>query len=208
MGLEEAAGHEERSFFNSVSRRGGEGALQRNFDFRGFESERARLALISDAPIPVDHIETVRPGSVRAFSGVSEVVNQRRDFDGKLRNTSLSHGAPLPQAFVAADGNFFFEVRFFLPGIDGVSFLDIDHEKLSARLVLLEKLVERRDLPAERRSSVAAEDQDDGFLFAEGGKLDEGFLVTGGKQEVGRAVPSVRQARPGALGTARPTFAI
>src|SRR5207245_1846706 len=75
LGMEEAAGNEERSFFNSVSRHGGEDPLQRDFDFRGFESERARLALISDATILVDHIETVRPSRVRAFSGVSEVVN-------------------------------------------------------------------------------------------------------------------------------------
>src|SRR2546422_11130491 len=114
-----------------------------------------------------------------------------------LFRSSRSRGASLTQAFMAADGNFFFEVRFFLPGVDRVSFLDIDHEKLSARLVLLEKLVERRDLPAERRSSVAAEDQDDGFLFAEGGKLDEGFLVTGGKQEVGRVVPNLQAAPAG-----------
>src|SRR5207245_7255417 len=133
--MEEAAGHEERSFFNSVSRRGGEGPLQRNFDFRGFESERARLALISDAPIPVDHIETVRPGSVRAFSGVSEVVNQGRDFDGKLRNTSLSHGAPLPQALVAAEGNFSFEIHFSLPGSAILSVLCLCQERLTARLV-------------------------------------------------------------------------
>jgi hypothetical protein len=45
-------------------------------------------------------------------------------------------------------------------------FLDIDHVKRDAILIFLVKLIERGNLPAKRRSSVAAKDENDGLLAA------------------------------------------
>ena len=48
-----------------------------------------------------------------------------------------------------------------------MSFADIDDKKPYAILVLLIEIVERGNLPAKWRSSVAPENQDDGLLSTE-----------------------------------------
>jgi hypothetical protein len=48
-----------------------------------------------------------------------------------------------------------------------VRLLDVDDEELGVAAVLLVEPIERGNLPAERRSGVAAEDQHDGALAAE-----------------------------------------
>jgi len=56
-------------------------------------------------------------------------------------------------------------------------FSDVDHEKSHAVPILIVKLVEGGNLPPERRSGVAAENQDDGLLFVQGRKLHTLGLV-------------------------------
>ena len=48
-----------------------------------------------------------------------------------------------------------------MPEVDGVGFLDINHVERGALFVFLVEAIELGNLPAKRRSTVAAEDQYD-----------------------------------------------
>jgi len=54
---------------------------------------------------------------------------------------------------------------------------DVDHQESDAAAVLLVELVEGGNLPPERRSSVAAENEDDGLGLVDLGELDPGPVV-------------------------------
>ena len=79
-------------------------------------------------------------------------------------------------------------------------FLNINNVKRNTIFVLPVEPVERGNLPAKRRSSVAAEDKYDGLLVAERTQTDTGLLVERAQSEVvsrpaGSKRPSSR-ARP------------
>ena len=59
------------------------------------------------------------------------------------------------------------DVAGHLPHVAGMSFLDVDHEKRDAVFVLLIHLVERGNLPAKWRSSVAPKNQNHRAVTAE-----------------------------------------
>jgi hypothetical protein len=86
-----------------------------------------------------------------------------------------------------------------LPEVAGVSFVNVDDEEGDAVAVLLVELVERGNLPAKRRSSIAAEDEDDGLLAAEGGEGYGFGMVEKREGEVGGFVANLEMAGAGLL---------
>ena len=76
-------------------------------------------------------------------------------------------------------------------------FFDVNGVEGDAILVLLVKLVERGNLPAKRRSCVAAEDQDDRTVAAERAELNIGPVVERRKPEIRRRVAHVHYSGAG-----------
>src|SRR5437762_6319203 len=140
--------------------------LQRLSDFVGLEAVRAGLALVSDAPLGVYDVQPVGPAGVCNFGRVVDVVNQGRDLNGKLGHASLGGGAALGFRLGARDKNSGLDVIVFRPGVNRVRLHDVNHEERRAVLILPVKFVERGNLPAKGRSSVAAENENHGALAA------------------------------------------
>ena len=125
------------------------------------ESERARLALVNNAAIAADDIQTVRPAGVCLFGGILNAVKQSRHFQVQVSDAGAGDGAALLVGSGAAEEDVLPDIGLHLPEIGGVRLLDVHDIKSGAILVLLVKLVERGSLPAEWRSSVAAENKHD-----------------------------------------------
>jgi hypothetical protein len=73
-----------------------------------------------------------------------------------------------------------------------VGFHDVHHEESRLTLVLFIELVERGNLPAERRSGVAAENQNDRPVPAKRGKSNPRRPIGSGEAEVRRKVTHVQ----------------
>ena len=78
-----------------------------------------------------------------------------------------------------------------------MSFQDVDGVKGDFVFVLIVELVEGRNLPPEGRSGVAAEDEDDRLLAAEGTELNMSRLVEGGESEVGSHITGLNRTSAG-----------
>ena len=176
---------------------GGNDALECGGHLVGLESVGARLALVSDATVGANHVEPVGPACVRGLGRVLQVVNDGGNLEAQLGHAGVGHGATFVQALLAGDGDFFFDVVLILPRVDGMGFLDIDDVEGRLILVLLVELVERGNLPAERWSGVASEDEHYRLVTAKGGELDARLFVVGRKLEAWRRVTHLEPSRAG-----------
>jgi hypothetical protein len=79
-------------------------------------------------------------------------------------------------------------IALHLPNIGWMRFGDVDHVESDAIFVLLVELVERGNLPAKWRSSVAAEDQHHGLRAAEGRHSHIARTIEQGKREIRREI--------------------
>ncbi len=125
------------------------------------EPEGTRLALVGDATIRIDQVNTVGPAGVSLFGRVVELVQNSGKLDSQFAHASASDESSLVFILGAGKNNVVADVAFHLPHVAGVRFDDVDSQKGYVVAVLLVKLVEGGNLPPEGRSSVAAKDQDD-----------------------------------------------
>jgi len=149
---------------------GGQDLLEDYFHFGRFESKRSGLALVGDAAIAVDHVEAVRPRGVGLFRGVLEIVDDGGNPQRQLGGANSFHLAAFGKGLGTCHRNLIFLVGFSFPGVNGVGFQNIDHIECRAVFVFIVELVERGNLPAERRSGVTPENQHHRPLPAEGSK--------------------------------------
>jgi len=152
-------------------------ATQRGFQLLGFKSERPWPALVSNASICVDQVNAVWPACVGSFRGVLESVDYSGKFDSQLAHTSSSHQGTLLEIFRTGEDNFVADVAFHLPNVTGMRFKNVHGKEGNTIAVLFVKFVERRNLPPEWRSSVAAEYQHDRLLRVQCRKLHGARLV-------------------------------
>ena len=90
------------------------------------------------------------------------------------------------------------DVGVHLPEVGWVGFLDIDDVETGTIPVGIVELVERGNLPAKWRSSVAAENEDDGFSAEFGGKFYDGLVGDGGQFKIRRGVADLQGSGAGA----------
>ena len=143
--------------------------LLRKNSFQGF-AHRIRLepkgscgAFEGDVSVAVDDVEPVGPARISHLGGIAELVDESREFDTQLRHAEPCKVYALIVALGTGENDFVLLIGLELPEVAGVRLLDIDREKLGAVLVLFVELVERGNLPAKWRSSVAPENEHDGF---------------------------------------------
>jgi hypothetical protein len=106
----------------------------------------------------------------------------------QIPDTALGDTAPFLQAFRRREDHVVSHIGTHLPDVAGVRLLDVDDVECDAVLVLPVKPVERGNLPAEWRSSIAAEDEDDGLPPAERTQTDLGFLIQRAQMEITRHI--------------------
>lgn len=144
-------------------------------------------AFEGDAALFVDDVEPVRPGGIGLFRCVFDVVEECGDFDFQTADAGVGHGLTLRVRLRVGVNDALFLVDGELPAIARMRLLDVDDEELRAVFVLLVETVEGRNLPPEWRSSVTAEDEDDGAAgeLAQG---DSSGLIVPGEVEAGRGI--------------------
>jgi hypothetical protein len=125
------------------------------------EAEGPWLALVRHVAGGVDQVKAVRPSRVRLFCGVAEFIEHGRNIDSELTDA----GARDETAFVFApwtrEDDIVFNVALHLPDVAGVRLGDVNHQECDLLSILLIELIEGRNLPPKRRSSVTSEYQDD-----------------------------------------------
>ena len=123
------------------------------------EAKRASLALKRNAPAAVDQIEAIRPASVCSLHSIIQAIHERGKLDFQASYTGARYRYALGHVARAAKEHLIPDVALHLPDIRGMGLKDVDRIEIDLSLVLLRKLVQGGNLPPERRSSVAAEDE-------------------------------------------------
>ena len=109
----------------------------------------------------VDQVDALRPSRVSAFGLVVESIDYRRKLDAQLADAGSRDLAAFLIIFRTCEKDFVLEVALRLPDIGGMRLCDVDNQERDLLPVLIVELVERGNLPPERRSSIAAEKQHD-----------------------------------------------
>jgi hypothetical protein len=173
-------------------------ALQRDFQFLGFESERPGLAFVGYPAISIDHVDPIGPRGVSLFGGVAEFVEHSRDLDAKLAHAGTRNRSAFVFAVWAGENDVVFNIALHLPDVAGMCLGDIDDEEGGLFSVLLVEFVEGGNLPPERRSSVTAEDKHDRLMLrGQGRELNGCALIELGQRKVGSLVTNLQSAGAG-----------
>lgn len=149
------------------------------------KAEGAGLAFMADEALAIDEVEAIGPAGVGALDGVMAVIEEGRQFDLEVAHTGGGDVRALLFVLRVGEEDFLADVDGELPAVGGVGFLDVDDVEVDAIAVLAIELVEGGNLPPEGRSSIAAEDEDNGFGGELGRESDAAFAVVGFEQEVG-----------------------
>ena len=131
------------------------------FQFLWLEPKRSGLALINHAVVSVDQVDALRPSGVSALGLVVESIDHRRKLDAQLPYASSRDLAAFLIVFRACKKNLVLQVALRLPDVGGMRLCDVDNQERDLLPVLIVELIERGNLPPERRSSIAAEKQHD-----------------------------------------------
>ena len=148
-----------------------------------------------DSLIRSDDVQTVWPSRIGALNTILYAVDQRRNLDRQAQNTlgrdigALGIG---PGRFVE---NFVLDIRGKLPQISRMRFFNVDHVEMCDVAVLLVNTIELGNSRAERRSSVASENQNDRLLACDSRKLDHIIAMERRQFEVGRNIARLQGTR-------------
>ena len=164
-------------------------------EFRGVEAEGSGKALVGDIAVAIDEEQAVRPAGVIFLDGVIEAIDQGGDFDAELAHTRGGEAGALSlHRRRAFEEDAVTDVGGRLPQVSGMRFLDIDDEEGGIGAVFLVEAIELGNLPAEWRSSIAAEDEDDGALATECAQLNGLVTLPQGQGEVRGGIADIEVA--------------
>jgi hypothetical protein len=150
----------------AVSFSRGEGPRECRFQLVRLKSKGARLALVRNAALRVDQIDPVRPAGVGLFRRIAKLVEHSRKLYPKFPYASPGNECAIFFSFRTGKNNLVFNIALHLPNIAGMRFGNVHNQERHAPAILLVKLIEGRNLPPERRSSVAPKYQNHGLLLA------------------------------------------
>jgi hypothetical protein len=131
--------------------------------FVSLEAEWAGLAFVSNPAAAIDQVHAVGPGGICRFGSVSKFIEYRGKLDPELTHTSTRNLRPFIFILRTGKHDMVADVAFHLPDVAGMRLEDIDDKKRDPAAVLVVKLVQGRNLPPERRSSVTAKNEYDGL---------------------------------------------
>ena len=131
----------------------------------------ASVVIAGDADALDEALAAIEAGGVRvrrvavdyaSHTGHVEAIHDRRQFDPKFRHAHLGKRGALAEILGALVDHLVLDVRRQLPRIVRVRLADVDDEERGCVAVLRVEIVQGGNLPPERRSGVAAEDQHHG----------------------------------------------
>jgi len=123
------------------------------------KAEGPGLALVQNTTIRPDQIESIRPSGIGGFDLVIEAIDHRRKFDAEFSHAGAGDRSAFGLVLGTSEENLIADITLHLPYIGGVGLKNVDRVKVDFALVLLRQFVQGGNLPPERRSSIAAEDQ-------------------------------------------------
>jgi hypothetical protein len=121
--------------------------------------KRTYSSAIGDVPTFVDDVNPFRPRGVSAVGGVAHIIDPKGQ--GKLESFGevIRDGHALFQLFWLRITNIIFYVGFHLPFVGRMRLAHVDGQKIRVILVVVIDLNDVANLAAKRRSSKAAEHQ-------------------------------------------------
>ena len=143
-----------------------------------------------------DQIDAVRPARISLFGRIAKLVEHSWKLNPKFPYASPSDEGAIFFSFRAGKDNLVFDIALHLPNVAGMRFGNVNNEESNAPAILLVKLIEGRNLPPERRSGVAAENQNHRLPLVQHGELNSLTFVQLEQREVGRLISDLK--RPGA----------
>jgi hypothetical protein len=151
--------------------------FQRGAQLLRLEAKRARLALVDDAPLHVDQVNPIGPACVRLLGRVLKSIHQSGKLYPQLAHAGTGHLRALIEILRAGEDDLILYIALHLPHVAGMRFQNVDRKERDFIAVLVVKLVEGRNLPPERRSSIAAKYQHHRLLRRERRQLNGLALV-------------------------------
>ena len=163
------------------------------------KTERPGLTLIANTSVGADQVKPIRPARIVLFDAVLHRIEQRRKCNVKIANARTRHLLALRVCSRVPENDPILDIAPHLPHVTGVSFGNINHVECDAILVPLVKLVERGNLPAKGRSSIAAEDQYHRTNASMRTKLNRPRAIHQRQAKVRRTVTGTKMSLPGVL---------
>jgi hypothetical protein len=114
----------------------------------------------------IKYIYPVGPAGIGSFGRIAKLVEHGRKFDPKFPYASPSDECSFFFSLRAGKNHLVFDIALHLPYVTGMCFGYVHNQEHDAPAILFVKLIKGRNLPPERRSSVAAEYQNHGLLSA------------------------------------------
>jgi hypothetical protein len=127
----------------------------------GVEPEGPRFALVRHVAGGVDQVKAVWPGCIRLLRGVAEFIEHGGNIDSELADAGTRDETAFFFAPRTGEDDIVLNIALHLPNVAGVRLGDVNHQERDLVSILLIELIEGRNLPPKRRSSVASEYQDD-----------------------------------------------
>jgi len=121
------------------------------------EAKGPRFTLECNAALRVDQVNAIRPTRVGLFGRIAKLVEHRRKLYAKFSNAGPGNERAIFFSFRAGKNNLVFDIALHLPDVAGMRLGDVHNQEGNPPAILLVKLIQGRNLPPERRSSVAAE---------------------------------------------------
>ena len=163
-------------------------------DFVGIVIERAHAAAIGDAARFIDDVEALGPGGVGVVGGVGHVVDPEVDGIVEALDEIIGDGDALRERFRLGVADVIFDIGFHFPLVGGMSFADVHGEEVSVIFVIVVNLHHVADVAAERRSSVAAEDDDERAGASAFANVEVSRTVESEEASVGSGVADFQRA--------------
>ena len=140
-------------------------ALQRSLQFTGLEAKGTGLAFVSHAAGGIDQVKAIGPCGISLFGGVAELIEHGGHLNAQLAHAGAGYGGAFFFAPGTGKDHLIFDVALHLPNVAGMRFGDVDNQKRNLAAVLAVELVEGGNLPPERRSSIAPENEHDRLML-------------------------------------------
>jgi len=127
----------------------------------GIEPEGSWFAFVRHVAGRIDQVKAIWPSRVRLFRRVAEFIEHGRNMDPELADAGTRDETAFFFAPRTGEDNIVLNIALHLPDVAGVRLGNVHHQKRDLLSVLLIELIEGRNLPPKRRSSVTSEYQDD-----------------------------------------------
>ncbi len=136
----------------------------------------------------------MRPARIVLLDVIVDRIDERGNRDMQVSHARVGHSLPIFIRGGISKQNAFLHVALHLPNIARMRLSDVDNEERYSIFILLVQLVERVNLPAKRRSSVTAKDENNRLLASKRGQGNRAGMIEERKCKIGRLISYLEMA--------------